>query len=88
MGERKLIYIQKLIKFIAENMRKRENDIEKKGFGDGRRGDKATENIKEGLAFREVGEIGEKCLRVRLKRWWNLFMKCRRSIRKNRLKEC
>ena len=29
-GERKLIYIQKLIKFIAENMRKRENDIEKK----------------------------------------------------------
>ena len=59
-GERKLIYIQKLIKFIAENMRKRENDIEKKDLEMAEEAIKQSENIKEGLAFREVGEIGEK----------------------------
>ena len=59
-GERKLIYIQKLIKFIAENMRKRENDIEKKDLERAEEAIKQSENIKEGLAFREVGEIGEK----------------------------
>ena len=59
-GERKLIYIQKLIKFIVENMRKRENDIEKKDLEMAEEAIKQSENIKEGLAFREVGEIGEK----------------------------
>ena len=59
-GERKLIYIQKLIKFIAENMRKHENDIEKKDLEMAEEAIKQSENIKEGLAFREVGEIGGK----------------------------
>ena len=59
-GERKLIYIQKLIKFIAENMRKHENDIEEKDLEMAEEAIKQSENIKEGLAFREVGEIGEK----------------------------
>ena len=54
-GERKLIYIQKLIKFIAENMRKHENDIEKKDLEMAKEAIKQSENIKEGLAFREVG---------------------------------
>mgnify|MGYP002438827155 FL=1 len=59
-GERKLLYIQKLIKFIAENMRKHENDIEKKDLEMAEEAIKQSENIKEGLAFREVGEIGGK----------------------------
>ena len=41
-------------------MRKRENDIEKKDLEMAEEAIKQSENIKEGLAFREVGEIGEK----------------------------
>ena len=41
-------------------MRKHENDIEEKDLEMAEEAIKQSENIKEGLAFREVGEIGEK----------------------------
>lgn len=41
-------------------MRKHENDIEKKDLEMAEEAIKQSENIKEGLAFREVGEIGGK----------------------------